>query len=274
MNFDLPRKLRVTYRFLRILEHLRINIVIDAFLRLFSSKMANEYRAWTRKIYTCVRYRHSLVAVDTLLKSQTKAFDYLKNDLKIDELGDYLEFGVCHGRSIACMAKTLAEQGLNQIKIYGFDSFEGLPASKDESDGKTFWQESEFPSDIEFTKFMLTKNGINWDQVHLEKGWFSDTLTPQFLDKHSIKKASVIMVDCDIYLSAKQCLEFSAQLIKDHAILFFDDWFAFEGQLAQKNMGEKRAFDEFMADHPEFISKDLEGFEYNSDSKTILVSRI
>jgi hypothetical protein len=59
------------------------------------------------------------------------------------------------------------------------------------------------------------------------------------VEEHDIEKASLIMIDCDIYSSSKQALDFCAPLIKDKSIIFFDDW-----QPGQ-NMGEEKAFDEF-----------------------------
>ena len=70
------------------------------------------------------------------------------------------------------------------------------------------------------------------------------------------------MVDSDLYSSAVECLRFVEPLIRDEAIIMFDDWFAF--QAAEKNLGEKKAFDEFMARHPEFKATDLGSYDENS----------
>ncbi len=55
----------------------------------------------------------------------------------------------------------------------------------------------------------------------------------------NITKASLIMIDCDIYSSAKEFLNFCGPLIEDRTIIFFDDW-------SQKSQGEGKAFDEFL----------------------------
>jgi O-methyltransferase len=52
------------------------------------------------------------------------------------------------------------------------------------------------------------------------------------------------MVDCDIYTSARDALAFVEPMIGDYAVMLFDDWHA--GGLAEQNLGEKRAFDEFL----------------------------
>jgi hypothetical protein len=63
-----------------------------------------------------------------------------------------------------------------------------------------------------------------------------------------IREASVIMVDCDLYASARTALHFSADLIVDEAVVFFDDWA--DAELAAKGLGERRAFEEFQAANP------------------------
>ena len=106
------------------------------------------------------------------------------------------------------------------------------------------------------THKILTREKINWNRVILVKGWFSDTLNDDLIGKFQICKASVIMIDCDMYLSAKQASDFCAPLIQDDCILFFDDWYS--GGLAEKNLGEKRAFSEFMKEYPDFHADEIE----------------
>ena len=124
--------------------------------------------------------------------------------------------------------------------------------------------------DERFTRRFLTENGIDWDRVTLIKGWFDQTLNGGVVRKHSMRKASMLMVDCDTYSSTKTVLPFCAPLITDRAVVFFDDWFA--GGLAEKNLGEKRAFDEFLAEHPEFSAEDFG--DYGENSKVFIVSRV
>lgn len=73
------------------------------------------------------------------------------------------------------------------------------------------------------------------ERVSLVKGWFDETLTPGMAK--TIGKASVIMVDCDLYASAKTALNFTADLIVEQAVLFFDDWA--DVGLAEKSLGER-----------------------------------
>ena len=44
-----------------------------------------------------------------------------------DKLGDYLEFGVFNGTSLSCAHHVLNELNIDNVRSFGFDSFEGLP---------------------------------------------------------------------------------------------------------------------------------------------------
>jgi predicted O-methyltransferase YrrM len=185
-------------------------------------------------------------------------------------LGDYLEFGVYNGTSMICMNKVLEELGFDNVRIFGFDSFEGLPetAAKDDEGS---WHQGQFCCDYEFTRKVLDFEGVNEDRVFLIKGWFSDTLNDQLIRTHNITKASVIMIDCDMYLSAKEALSFCAPLIGKEAVILLDDWYS-GNNLADRNLGEKRAFDEFLSKNPDFKTEELNS--YCENAKIFLVSRI
>lgn len=104
----------------------------------------------------------------------------------------------------------------------------------------------------------------------LVKGWFENTLTADFAELHRLSKAGVIMVDCDLYTSAKAALEFSEPLIRDRAVIFFDDWWP--ATLGAGRAGERRAFEEFLEEHPGFSAIELESYSAE-DAKVFLVSR-
>lgn len=175
------------------------------------------------------------------------------------KLGDYLEFGVFYGASLACMNRVLDDLEIDHIRQFGFDSFQGLPDDASFNDEGT-WQPGQFKSDFESTKQRLSKQCPSPDRISLVKGWFNDTLNATTREQYEIEKASVIMIDCDLYSSAKQALRFCAPLIKDEAIVVFDDWNA--NKLAKKGMGEKRAFDEFLAENPHLSAKPFGSYSF------------
>lgn len=213
-----------------------------------------------------------LISINELEPEFKKACLFLNEKVGKLSMGDYLEFGVCHGTSMSCMNRVLKETGLTNVRLFGFDSFEGMPEAAAHEDEGT-WQPGEFASDLHTTKAYLTKSGIDWNKTFLFKGWFSETLTDEVIQTHQIRKASLIMIDCDIYSSSKEALNFCAPLIKDQTIIFFDDWNS--SNLAEKNMGEKLAFDEFLQENPELKAEEFGSYSFSSNpnGKIFLVTR-
>ncbi len=71
------------------------------------------------------------------------------------------------------------------------------------------------------------------------------------------------MIDCDFYSSAKEALNFCGPLIQDEVMIFFDDWDAGIG-LADRDLGEKAAFDEFLREHPDLSAQEF-GTYYHTE---------
>ena len=78
------------------------------------------------------------------------------------EFGDYLEFGVSRGTSMACMHHALRKAGLSNVRLVGFDSFEGMPS---EAAGQG-WYPGQYASTIGTTQRYLKAMGVNLDEVH------------------------------------------------------------------------------------------------------------
>jgi hypothetical protein len=188
------------------------------------------------------------------------------------EPGDYLEFGVYVGTSMACMHEVLERRGLDKVRMFGFDSFEGLPADTDSDDTSQIesWRPGDLKVPYAACQENLTQRGVDWDRTTLIRGFFEDTLTPELVEEHSIRKAGVIMVDSDLYSSAKTALAFCEPLISDHAVILFDDWWP--ETLGAARTGERRAFEEFLDAHSDLTAEELESYAPES-AKVFLVSR-
>ena len=154
------------------------------------------------------------------------------------------------------------------MRLIGFNSFEGLP-SEAKTDDAGYWAPRMFKADIRITKWFLNKAGVDWSRVTLVKGWFSETLNDATVEALQLNKASLIMIDCDMYRSAREALDFCAPLIDDQAIIIFDDWYS--GGLDQKNLGEKRAFEEFLTGRNSFIAEPIA--RYGPNARVFKVSR-
>lgn len=210
------------------------------------------------------------IDVDQFKPVLIKAIEYFEKSGE-KNFGDYFEFGVFNGTSITLMYKILQEAKIDQPRLFGFDSFEGLPEEAAHHDDG-FWYPGQFKCDFDFTKETLEKNGVDMNRTHLIKGFYSDTLTSDLISKYKINKVGIIMVDCDLYTSAREALDFCAPLIGDRAIIIFDDWGTV---LAEKNLGEKKAFTEFLANNKHFKSTLFAEYSFhdNNNGKVFLIER-
>jgi O-methyltransferase len=196
------------------------------------------------------------------------ALNRLAQAAKPDDVGDYLEFGVYVGTSLLCMHRASKALGFESLRLFGFDSFQGLPeVTATEAPG--VWQPGWYRAEYSLVRDHLTRNGIDWDRTTLVPGWFDETLVPGLAQQLGIKKAGIIMIDCDIYSAAFTALAFCAPLIRDRAVVFLDDWNP--GGLAAKGLGERRAFEEFLAENPDLGAEELA--PYSEDSKVFFVTR-
>jgi Methyltransferase domain len=144
-------------------------------------------------------------------------------NLKHKENTLWLEFGVFSGRTINYISKFTAD------KVYGFDSFEGLPET---------WRPG-------FEKGVFNKNGNLPDvnsNVELIKGWFNETL-PDFI-KSQNKKVSFLHIDCDLYSSAKYILNTLKDHLDNDCVVIFDELVNYPG--FDGDTGELKAFYEFI----------------------------
>lgn len=180
------------------------------------------------------------------------------------DFGDYIEFGVSRGTSMACSAAEIRKAGL-KIRLIGFDSFEGL-GDEAEDNG---WRKGEFASTEAATRRYLASKQVDLADVELVKGWFCDTATLATRQRLGIEKASIVMIDCDTYEASKDALDFAATLLKEDMVVVFDDW----GWSEKRNKrGQKEAFDEFLAANPSVTSKPLPA--YRDEARLFLVHRL
>ena len=196
-----------------------------------------------------------------------EALRYLKEKVGAENIGDYFEFGVCHGSSIQLMYDEVCRAKLGNIHLFGFDSFEGLPV-----DDEGEWEAGSYSAEYDDVVQRLTDHSVDWERVTLVKGFYSDTLNSELVAKHNIRKASILMIDCDMYSSAIESLNFCEPYILDEAIVIFDDW----NPLAKKNKGEKRAFEEFLQNNPDLSAIENGNYSYNPgdlNGKVFRVSR-
>jgi hypothetical protein len=212
------------------------------------------------------------VPPDELQRHYQRALALLVDRLGPGAIGDYLEFGVYVGTSMTCMYRALTSLGLDDVRLVGFDSFEGLPAAA-KAEGGGRWRPGQFHSDVELTMANLRRRGVPIDRVTLVPGWFEETATEGTANRIGLGHASVVLIDCDLYSSAVTALKFCASRLGPVAVVFFDEWSV--GRPGALGLDERRAFEEFLAAHPEFRAEEVGDLgRYKGDSRGYVVTRV
>lgn len=165
--------------------------------------------------------------------------------------GDYLEFGVYRGDSLLLAHNYISGViGDKNCRFFGFDSFKGLPEVTVESDYEAGWRQGDLVAEFEEVYKRISKV-IPAERFYLIKGFFESTLTPKLREEKGIRKAKMVMIDCDIYSSTKVALEFCDPLLDAGSVIIFDDYYYNSGD--PKVGGEAKAFAEFL-EGSEFIA--------------------
>ena len=243
MNSSIPG------RFVRGLARLLHALHLFWIARAIANRLPPSVRLRLSKLQVRLGYMQGLTLVpeEELEKTFAAALKYLGKD-SAQAPAVYLEFGVYVGTSLACMYKAATGLGASQVRIIGFDSFEGMPEGVEKEDG-SHWHKGELYSDVSLTQQNLTRLGVPLKGVELVPGWFEDSLTDATRKRLGIETADIVMVDCVIESATRVALDFLLPLITDRTIVFFDDWAIFD--LEQRGLGEKAAFEAWSADHPE-----------------------
>jgi hypothetical protein len=145
--------------------------------------------------------------------------------------GALVECGVAKGGCLALMS--LLSAGKRQV--WGFDSFEAMPAQspEDEGDGEC-WVGVDVSGGLGEARRTLDALHVEGDWVRLVPGWFEDTLP-----KTEIGPIAVLRLDNDWYASTKFCLERLYDRVANGGAVVVDDYHTF--------VGCRKAVDEFRA---------------------------
>jgi len=121
----------------------------------------------------------------------------------------YLEFGVFKGASMRVWSSELKHK---DTRLFGFDSFEGLPE---------IWRSA---ADLDTFNVKGAIPDIKDDRLQFVKGWFDQSL-PDFLKSNTISGNLVIHFDADLYSSTKIIMENLGQYFVPGTIFVFDELF-------------------------------------------------
>ena len=156
---------------------------------------------------------------------------------------DYLEFGTFRGKSFVVFFRAAEKYGLEDMRFFGFDSFEGLPetptcARPNENTSKAAFAAGNYVCSREEFTNILIRNGVDMESVTLIPGFYSQTLTESLKRELAIEAAAIVNIDCDIYESTVDVLSFVTGFFRNGSLVLFDDWLAYDGH---PRRGEQRA---------------------------------
>jgi hypothetical protein len=117
--------------------------------------------------------------------------------------GDILEFGVFRGESLQLFAERFPGR-----RIFGFDSFEGLP--------EDWWNRPK-------GTFRTNVPQFDEPEVMMVKGMFAESV-PQFVQTWS-GNAAIVHIDCTLYGSTMDCLPPILPRCLERAIIMFDEYY-------------------------------------------------
>lgn len=169
-----------------------------------------------------------------------RAFDYINEN---HVTGDYHEYG-CHSCRTFRMALTEARRHrLETMNFFAFDSFEGLPQVEEE--GMQQWYKGALNTSEDRFLQIVAEHGLYRDRVRTIKGFYNHVLTRdlQKTFKERENKIALVAVDCDLYKSARDVLRFIEPLLQKGAVIYFDDFYLFQGDPGK---GEQLAMTEFL----------------------------
>jgi O-methyltransferase len=184
--------------------------------------------------------------------------------------GDYLEFGVFDGASLANAFKTIRDvyrqrasderhsaeyrkqvlELWKKMRFFGFDSFQGLPELSPMDRQSNEFVKGKFAYSLSSFQRKLRAGRVDPGKVVIVPGWFEQTCTAETAEKYQMKAVSIVNIDCDLYESTRVALRFIAPLMVDGTVLIFDDWYSFRGN---PELGEQRAFSEWKLSKPDWV---------------------
>jgi len=163
-----------------------------------------------------------------------------------------MEFDVLNGESIIDAIRQLRWGGLK--KVYGFDSFGGLPKHNNNDSESSELAPSFFEGNYkglscqEVQRSVMLSSRIPQEDLILTPGFFNESL-PKF-NKDSLAEAGfplVFYIDCDLYSSTVDVLDFITSLVEDGTWILADDFWCYRGS---PKHGQRRAIQEWVDKNP------------------------
>jgi len=127
--------------------------------------------------------------------------------------------------------------------MWAFDSFRGLPETSEADDEHPLWIPGMFAMDVDDFRRHCIENGIPREAYTTIVGFYDESLG-SFSPSAAPSDIVLAYIDCDMYSSTRDVLDFLSPRLKHGMILAFDDYFCFS---STRPSGEKLAFEEILA---------------------------
>jgi predicted O-methyltransferase YrrM len=213
--------------------------LIKIFMKLKIYAHTNDFEPIIKKELLFFKANQKQLGSLQSLKEIGNILDLIKKTEGID--GDIIELGVAGGGTTIMMAHFL-KQINSKRKIYGCDTFEGLPYEDKFSDKASENVIGRYSNSLDAVENKLKKFNVD-DKISLVKGLFEDTLHTE-LDQ---KQFSFVFVDCDLYDATKYSLEFVWPRLSKKGLIVFDEYGGGALNMKRGRWGESKAADEFCA---------------------------
>lgn len=152
---------------------------------------------------------------------------------EIHAKGDIYAFGVAQGDSMSLLHATFPER-----RIFGADSFKGLPMEDSEESKLKIWAAGKFKAKV--SKESLIDSAGGRGIAHVIPGFFNESLTPELVKKESMGPAFYVDIDADLHKSTYDALDwlFANKLVRVGTMIGYDDWWTIPCQKFHRG-GEK-----------------------------------
>lgn len=176
--------------------------------------------------------------------------------------GDYLEFGVFKGDSFIAAYRAIERERRVVIgsfprtddsapwfdhppRYFAFDSFAGLPGG--DAVRQADYHAGAYACSEDRFKANVVAGGVDMSRLVTVPGLYDSSLTAEVKSRHALRRAAMVMIDCDLYESTVPVLDFIGDLVGQGTVIIFHDWFRFKGSPLH---GEQRACAEWLQRNP------------------------
>ena len=146
--------------------------------------------------------------------------------------GDYAEFGCCGAMTFCIVYDLLAEypKAVGPFHLWAFDSFQGLPKATLPEDSHPEWKEGSMATSVEEFHGLCRSHGVPPSAYTTVAGFYEESLNASAPGPRP-EKIRLAFIDCDLYSSTREALNFLMPRLQHGMILAFDDYYCYSSTL-------------------------------------------